>query len=108
MLAEGDVTIMLTPMDKNAFSKVDVYELDGTTEVSIVVHPKEMGHYFNVGTINVLVKNPDGSEQLMEADRTRIDKHRFGTKLQHAHFHFSIPYVLPSGTVLVISSVAHE
>ncbi|MDH5257596.1 MAG: hypothetical protein OEX07_06295 [Gammaproteobacteria bacterium] len=103
MIAEGEVKIAANKSKDVIFSKFDVHEHKGTTEIQIVVRPIERKRVFNVGSINILVTEPGGLQQNLVTDNARIDKHRIGSALQHAHFIVIVPRVIPPGSTLTVS-----
>ena len=105
LIAEGDVQVELQKSPYIEYSKVDVHEHKGTTQIEVVVRPVERERMFTVGSINILVIKPDGSEQKLVTDKAHVDRHRIGGTLQHAHFVVIVPRVLQSGTKLSISYV---
>lgn len=105
LIAEGDVQVLLTNSSSINFSKVDVHEHNGSTEIEVVVRPIERERIFKVGSINIMVTRPDGSQQKLVTDKAHVDRHRIGSALQHAHFIVKVPRVLPSGTKLTISYI---
>ena len=103
LIAEGDVQVVLIKSSHINFSKVDVHKHGGSTEIEVVVRPVERERLFKVGSVNVLVSKPDGSQQKLVSDKAHVDRHRTGSTLQHAHFFIIIPRILESGTELTIT-----
>ena len=103
LIAEGHVEVALTQSADIHFSKVDVHEHNGTTQIEVVVRPVSRERLFKVGSINVLVTKPDGGQQKLVSNQAHIDRHRIGSTLQHAHFIISVPRVLDTGTKLTVS-----
>jgi len=103
LIAEGEVEVALNKSNDVDFSKVDVHRHDGTTQIEVVVRPKERERMFTVGSINVLVTKPDGSQGKLVSDRAHIDRHKIGSTLQHAHFVIFVPHVLQTGTKLTVT-----
>ena len=103
MIAEGDVKVAAIKSADVTFSKLDVHEHGGVTEIEVVVRPRKQVKLFSVGSINVLVTRPDGSQRNLVTDKAHVDRHRTGSTLQHAHFIITVPYVIPSGSTLTLS-----
>ena len=103
LIAEGDVQIAVVKSSHIYFSKVDVHKHGKSTEIEVVVRPIERERMFSAGSISVVVHKADGSQQKLVSDKARIDRHRIGSALQHAHFFIIAPRIFESGTKLTIS-----
>lgn len=103
LIAEGEVEILKVKSQAVEFSKVDVHQHGEHTNVEVVVRPHERTRHFTVGKIQIGVKQPGRQEEQLVTSDPKIDKHRIGSKLQHAHFYISIPHTLPTGTVITVA-----
>jgi len=108
LIAEGEVEVVLNKSAYVNYSKVDVHKHNGTTQIEVVVRPVERERMFSVGSIKILVANPDGSQEILVSDRAHIDRHKIGSTLQHAHFTIFVPRVLQTGSKLNISYAPSE